>query len=157
MTFESIQKVNTPLKLIQRTLSFLKENGMERNESHCLWVGISRNSSFIVNEVIFPKQTKRPFSFQVSAAELDRINRELYNKKLELIAQVHSHPKKAFHSHTDNKFPVMTTLGGFSLVFPYYGQISKNYLNECAIYRLTPSGWIKLNKTKKELIFEIVE
>lgn len=157
MTFENIKQVNIPLEIIQRTIAFLQENGLEGTESHCLWVGISRNTSFIVKEIIFPKQTKSAFSFMVSAEELDRINRELYNKKLELIAQVHSHPGKAFHSHTDNKFPVVTTLGGFSLVFPYYGQTSKNDLKKCSIYLLTLYGWIKINKTEKKLIFKILE
>lgn len=157
MTFEKIVKVIIPLKLIQRTLSFLKENGMEGNESHCLWVGKSKNSSFKINEIIFPKQIISPYSFHVSETELDKINRELHNKNLELIAQVHSHPIRAFHSYTDNKFPVMTTVGGFSLVFPYYGHVSGTDLKECAIYRLKRKGWIKLNETEKNLIFEIVE
>lgn len=157
MTFENIKKVKIPLKIIQKTLSFLRDNGIEGNESHCLWVGISRKSSFIVNEVIFPKQIKCTFSFRVSAGELDKINRELYKKKLKLITQVHSHPGKAFHSYTDDKFPLVTTLGGFSIVFPYYGDVSEKDFNECAIYRLTPYGWIELDEIEKNLIFEILE
>lgn len=157
MTFEKITHINIPSRIIQGTLSFLQKNGLYNKESHCLWIGKNKDEVFIIKEVIFPKQLNNFSSFRVSADELDKINRELYKKKLKLIAQVHSHPRAAYHSHIDDKFPLVTTLGSFSIVIPYFGYVSENNIKEYVIYRLKPFGWVKLSRAEKESIFKILE
>jgi len=157
MTFENITCINVPSIIIQKTLSFLQKNGLENKESICLWVGKNINGNFFIKEIIFPKQLNNFISFRVSADELDRINRELYEKKLKLIVQIHSHPRVAFHSHIDDEFPLVTTLGSFSIVIPYFGYVSGNDFKEYGIYRLKSFGWVKLSKTKIESIFKIME
>lgn len=156
MTFEDITRINIPSTIIKKTLSFLRKKGLENKESLCLWLGEDKNEVFFIKEVIFPKQLSNFTSFWVSAEELDKINRDIYEKGLKLIAQIHSHPGVAFHSSTDDKFSLVTTAGSFSIVIPYFGHVYGNDFKKYAIYRLK-SGWVKLNRTEIESIFKIME
>ena len=77
----------------------------------------------------------------------------LYENKLKLLAQIHSHPSEAYHSKTDDEFPIMTTLGGLSIVVPYFAKHRLNHL-DWAYYRLfSETNWIELNQSEiKNLI-----
>jgi hypothetical protein len=154
MNFERINKLIISSKIIDKTLLFLQKNGLEYHESICLWVGKSKGDLFEIKEVIFPKQINKYFSYEVSSDEVDRLNIKLYKEGLRLIAQIHSHPHLAFHSNLDDKFPLMTTLGGFSIVIPNYGFVSGN-IDEFEIYRLTKRGWVEINLLTTDLILEI--
>lgn len=156
MNFERINKVAIPSKIIDETLLFLQRNGLEYNESVCLWTGNPKGKIFEIKEVIFPKQVNKALSYEVSSDETDRINGELYRKDLRLLAQIHSHPNLAFHSHLDDEFPLMTTLGGLSIVIPNYGFVSGD-IGEFEIYRLTRKGWKELDLLTDDLVFDIIE
>lgn len=156
MTFENITRINVPSIIFKKTLSFLREYGLENKESLCLWIGEDKNEVFFIKEVIFPKQINNFTSFWVSAEELDKINRDIYEKGLKLIVQIHSHPGVAFHSSTDDEFSLVTTAGSFSIVIPYFGYISGNNFNRYAIYRLKSFRWVKLSKSEIESIFKIM-
>ncbi|MBA2335589.1 MAG: Mov34/MPN/PAD-1 family protein [Blastocatellia bacterium] len=90
----------------------------------------------------------------VTGDELHRINVELYQNKLSLIAQIHSHPTEAYHSTTDDTFPIATTVGCLSLVVPDFA-IRPFALRDCAVCRLQPTGrWMQLTQREVEsLIF----
>lgn len=155
MNFEQINKVVIPSKIIDETLLFLQKNGLEYNESVCLWIGKPKGKNFEIKEVIFPKQVNNTLSYEVSQDETDRISRELYRKGLRLIAQIHSHPYLAFHSHLDDEFPLMTTLGGFSIVIPNYGFFSGD-ISDYEIYRLTKEGWKEIDLLTDDLVLDII-
>ncbi|MCC6545053.1 MAG: Mov34/MPN/PAD-1 family protein, partial [Nitrospirae bacterium] len=40
--------------------------------------------------------------------------------KLKAVAQVHSHPKEAFHSDADDRWAIINHVGAMSLVLPYF-------------------------------------
>jgi hypothetical protein len=74
---------------------------------------------------------------------------------LSLIAQIHSHPTRAYHSETDDAYPIITKIGGISIVVPDFaaGDID---LKRWAIYRLTENAsWIELTETQKLQLIEI--
>ena len=74
-----------------------------------------------------------------SEEKLHRINVWLYRNGLTLIAQIHSHPGRAYHSSTDDEFAVATTVGCFSLVVPDFATGSFE-IDRLASYRLDASG-----------------
>jgi hypothetical protein len=64
---------------------------------------------------------------------------------LTLLAQIHSHPAEAYHSDTDDAFPIATAAGSLSLVIPDFAA-RPFALPECAVYRLSATGvWEKLS------------
>lgn len=157
MSFENIEKVLVPSWIITKTCKFLQKGGEKGKEALSLWVGRPENNFFNIKDVLFPEQISNRLFFHVSDKELDKINRELYKKNLSLIAQIHSHPRAAFHSSIDEKYPIMTTLGGFSIVIPSYGFISSNNFHEYAVYRLTEKGWVEFTQKEVGAIFSIIK
>jgi hypothetical protein len=71
--------------------------------------------------------------------ELHRINVWLYRQKLALIAQIHSHPGRAYHSSTDDGYAIATTVGCLSLVVPDFARAPFD-LRNVASYRLDGRG-----------------
>ncbi len=157
MSFEYIEKVSVPSWIVTKTCKFFQKRGEKGKEALSLWVGITENNFFRIKDVLFPEQIGNRLFFYVSDKELDKINRELYKKNLSLIAQVHSHPRAAFHSSIDDEYPIMTTLGGFSIVIPHYGFIPSNNFHEYAVYRLTEKGWVELIQEEVDDIFTIIK
>lgn len=157
---ESINKVTVPVSVVEKTIKNLRYAGRRGVEGIVLWVGIAVGSLFEVKDMIYPIQsgleTPEGLLVVVEANELHRINKWLFDHKMVAIAQLHSHPGEAYHSITDDTFPIVTTLGGLSIVVPDFA--SKQFqLNTCAVYRLSPSGWIKLEKKRVESLIGAVE
>ena len=67
----------------------------------------------------------------------------LFENDLRLIAQVHTHPTEAYHSETDDAFPIVTTEGALSLVIPNFANGPAN-LTQYACYRLRRGHWVEL-------------
>lgn len=119
-------------------------------ESMVLWVGKLLDNVFSVTNLLIPKQkgiiTSDGVCVVIEADELRRINRELYQNSLRLIAQIHSHPGRAYHSNTDDEFAIATTAGSLSLVVPNFAARPFS-LHDYATYRLGVDGnWHELNR-----------
>jgi hypothetical protein len=144
----NIQTVSIPGDLVQQAHRHLQKVGKVGNEGVALWAGKRDREVFFVTQTIIPAQTplRLPSGvcYFVDATELHRLNVWLYKQQLTLIAQLHSHPEKAYHSPTDDAFPIVTTIGSFSLVIPNFAQHSF-ILEDCAIYRLHDAGWVQVS------------
>lgn len=87
--------------------------------------------------------------------ELHRINVWLYREKLTLMAQIHSHPGRAYHSSTDDEYAVATTVGCLSLVVPDYARAPFD-LVRTASYRLDATGvWRPLSAAQAQRLIVI--
>lgn len=61
------------------------------------------------------------------------------------VARIHSHPRNAFHSSTDDKNPSLTYPGALSIVAPNFGARLSTGLDDCAIYRRVDRAWHPLS------------
>ena len=57
------------------------------------------------------------------------------------VARIHSHPRAAFHSSTDDRNPSLAYPGALSIVAPNFGAQLSAGLNGCAIYRRVDRDW----------------
>ncbi len=99
--------------------------------------------AFIDNAFVPPQtpiQDEDGVGYFVDGDALFQLNRALAESALQLIAQVHSHPGKAYHSSTDDRFAIVTADGGLSLVVPDSGEAPPD-LGRWAVYRLSGSKW----------------
>jgi hypothetical protein len=151
----SISKVN-----IVKAFNFLNYAGKKSVEGVALFAGFGEATVFHVKEVIIPKQStyniEQGLMYAVDGEELHKINVWLYKNNMNLIAQIHSHPSEAYHSTTDDRFPIVDTFGGVSIVVPDFarGLVS---LNNCAIYRLSlKKTWDKLTTEEVNTLFQII-
>lgn len=142
-------------KQVADTEDALLEAGAEGFERFVFWSGRPTGSAeFAVEAVHVPTQrafkTRKGLLVRVEGDALHRMNAWLYEHEQVLIAQVHAHPTDAYHSETDDSFPVVTSEGGLSIVVPDFckhGLITP----ETAIYRLSTSGWVEDSRVNLEV------
>lgn len=145
---------------LSEAYSFLRKAGNKSFEAVALFVGIIEGNKAIIKNVISPLQESSRshygLMYTVDGTELNRINLWLYKNKLKIIAQIHSHPGKAYHSETDDEYPIVTTLGGLSIVVPNFAQETINHHN-WAYYRLiSETNWKELSQSEIEKIIKII-
>ena len=147
-TLEAITRFVVPTPVVLQTDKQLRAAGRTQSECFVLWSGVQELNSFHIHTVHVPRQTAYRFSdglcVRVEGDELHRLNVWLFEHGEQLAVQVHSHPTEAYHSETDDTYPIVTVRGGLSLVVPDFGHAG--LLGDgVAYYRLGFSGWDELS------------
>lgn len=157
--FQKLTKIILPTRFVENIYDHLRSAGTEGVEGVGLWLGRQEDNVFTVFCSLIPAQkayrTEEGLLYQVDGEELHRINRWAYEQKLVLLVQIHSHPGRAYHSDTDDAFPIVATLGGFSIVIPNFGSdpIDKKYWK---VYCLQSDGWKEVPEKDVNELFQIV-
>jgi hypothetical protein len=157
--FQQITKIIVPVRFIENIYDHLRNAGQDGVEGVGLWFGKQEEHIFTVYTSMIPAQkayrTEEGLLYQVGGEELHRINRWAYENKLLLLVQLHSHPGRAYHSDTDDAYPIVATLGGLSIVIPNFGfdPIGKKYWK---VYRLGQGGWKELTDEQVDTLFQII-
>lgn len=143
-TLEHIQKFIVPADLAAETDVQLRAGGRDGVERFVLWSGVIEANEFLIQTVHVPRQTGYRLSeglcVRVNGDELHRLNVWLFEHHEQLGVQVHSHPTEAYHSDTDDTYPIVTVRGGLSLVVPDFGRLGVRG-PATALYRLASTGW----------------
>lgn len=143
-----------PRDIVRYTERNLREAGGKGFEMFVLWSGVIEGDRFVVHSGHAPAQTasktKHGLLVRVEGAALHQLNVWLYENQEVLGAQVHAHPTEAFHSETDDTFPIATSLGALSLVVPDFCRAG--LLERSAAFRLTRDSWIQSPRPVTELI-----
>lgn len=143
-----LKTITLPLDCVKKVYQHLRNAGDDGLEGVALFAGVQNETCFDINEVIIPAQIAENIEdgllYSVDGDELHKINVWLYNSKMTLLGQIHSHPGKAYHSETDDRFPIVTEFGALSIVVPNFAFDSFS-LKNWAVYRLSTSKkWIQL-------------
>ncbi|MBN8675446.1 MAG: Mov34/MPN/PAD-1 family protein [Chitinophagales bacterium] len=154
-----IDTVKLPFQCIEFVYKYLREAGEAGAECVALWAGVINNSVFEIKNTIIPAQTayniEMGLLYSVDGDELHRINMWLYQNGMTLVAQIHSHPREAYHSETDDRYPIMAVVGGLSIVIPDFA-FRPFSIKDWAVYRLLPQrGWIKLSEQEVFTLIQI--
>lgn len=156
-----ITTIYLPRSCAFEALAWMYKAGRRHVEGVALWAGVRDGNNFHIKRTIIPEQSAGNIEdgliYVVRGDELHRISLELFDTGMQLIAQVHSHPGEAYHSETDDAYPIVTVLGGVSVVVPNFATGGLN-LKEWAVYRFMPeTGWTALNQTQKDMLIRIVD
>jgi hypothetical protein len=159
MTLEHVKKFQVSREIVTQTESSLQDAGYEGYELFVLWSGEKSDDEFFVRNAHVPPQTsyqtEHGLLVRVDGPALHDLNVWLYQNEEMLGVQVHAHPTHAFHSETDDTYPIMTTVGGLSIVaadFARDGLVNR----KMAAYRLSGTGWTELKRPHKSPLIEIV-
>lgn len=140
---QDVTRVLLRADLLDYTHETLRKIGEDLAEGLVLWAGWKRESTFTVATVIRPSQiaiqSDSGLSVRIDGDAIHQVNALLYRREMELVAQVHSHPGKAYHSELDDAIPLVTTAGGLSLVVPDFARGPAD-LSTYAAYRLSAEG-----------------
>ena len=146
-----------PVHVLRDTLEFLRNVGRDGFEGFVLWGGrrISQDR-FVFCSALIPKQhamrTESGLLVVVEGLALFEVNRQLHSRGEILAAQVHSHPTRAYHSSTDDEFPMVTLLGALSIVVPDFAENAPEDIEKWACYRLSRAAKWVLVSSETEIV-----
>ena len=159
MNLASITTIQIPPDLVEHTDRALRDVGTRRREAFVLWSGIPAGEDRVrIRAVHVPEQTSYSFEsglcVRVEGPELHRLNVWLYENTQILTVQIHTHPTEAYHSETDDAYPIVTALGGVSIVVPDF--CKRGLLGSgVATYRLNRNGWTELPRGALSKLLEV--
>ena len=111
--------LRVPTRLFEETFAMLRSCGRGREECQVLWLGPWRDPS-IVTSVIHSNHHAHWGGFQLDNDWITELWLRLAARNEGIRAQVHTHPANAFHSATDDAWPVVNLDGFLSLVIPNF-------------------------------------
>jgi len=107
-------------EMLEETFKHFRDCGRGREECQILWVS-SWASPEVIAKVVHPKHKAYRGGFLLDDRWLNDFWMELGNTNMGVRFQVHTHPQEAFHSPTDDEFPIIHKPGFLSLVIPKFG------------------------------------
>jgi hypothetical protein len=116
--------------LLRETLTTLRSCGKQENECVVYWSGPLERPG-VVDAVLHPVHLAGPDFYEVDPGWLNSTWVQLARTRRTLRAQVHTHGGLAFHSASDDGFPIIQTEGFVSLVLPDHamrGDLGGTYL-----------------------------
>jgi hypothetical protein len=131
-----MQVISVPAAIIQATFERFIACGRGRHECITLWIGEKQTE---VTALIHPMHASSRGSYELDGAWLNEFWQELGKRRTSIIAQIHTHPGRAFHSDTDDDGAIAVHAGFLSIVIPHFGS-SRSLVGGCA-YEMTNSGW----------------
>ena len=143
-----VSSVSVPRTAVTAVHEHMRSVGRQGFEGLGLWVGAREDRHFSVRGAYIPAQrhirTDEGVCVVIDAAELHRLNVWLFDRRLSLLAQIHSHPGRAYHSRMDDETAVATAVGCLSLVVPDFARDPID-LGRTAAYRLDAAGrWTEM-------------
>ena len=106
-------------EVLESTFEHFRRCGRGRDECQALWVS-SWDTPETINRVVHPKHAAHFGGFVLDDDWLNAFWLELGNTNSGIRVQVHTHPRKAFHSEIDDEFPIIHKAGFLSLVIPNF-------------------------------------
>lgn len=132
---------------VEETLVHLQQAGSVGVESIVLWLGVWEGDNIRVASVYRPQQTARRDQFLISPKEMTSIMELLREHRWMIAAQVHSHPREAFHSTADDEGAIVRHQGALSFVVPWFASKTnaKTFLRDVALYHLDAGDrWLEV-------------
>lgn len=104
--------------LLNETFRTLRECGRAECECAVFWTGPSNEA--VADALEHPLHTRSPFGYEVESNWLTQFWKRLAKSRRSVKVQIHSHPAEAFHSASDDQWPVVSQAGFISIVIPNF-------------------------------------
>jgi hypothetical protein len=140
-----------PRRMIDETFATFRSCGAGKRECKLYWASLWQTPGELAH-VVHPKHRSNAYGVTLDSAWISALWNELADKGLGVRVQVHTHPGEAFHSPTDDAFPLIHEIGFLSLVIPDFALgpvgFGRAYLTE-----IQPDGsWKQVPIAKRFMI-----
>ena len=136
-----MNRIKVGRSVVAATIERLQDGGRVGHERAVLWLGHGADR---IDEVYEPSQRTRADQFYFDRESMRELLAHLRQNRMRVVAQVHSHPGRAFHSEADNEWAIVRHAGALSLVLPRFAEEATvdNFLSLAATYVLsTGNNW----------------
>lgn len=132
------------------TFRVFQQCGRGRRECAVFWTGPVKED--LVDGVEHPVHRSSSAGYQVDDCWLTELWKRLAKTRRSIKVQVHTHPGPAFHSATDDQWPVVSQAGFVSIVIPDFG-VGTPSLERAWVGQLQPDGtWLHLGSATDVVI-----
>jgi hypothetical protein len=129
--------------VLEATFKHFRACGCGRHECQVLWLS-SWDSPHDIARVIHPRHRAHLGGFVLDDQWLSEFWSELGDVNMGIRVQVHTHPGEAFHSPTDDAFPIIHKPGFLSLVIPNFG-LGPVGFGDAFLTEIQPDGrWLEV-------------
>ena len=156
------RRENYPLKyivlrsILRESAATLRSLSGGMRESVILWIGVADDRNAQVSGITVPKQFTSAKHFEVPLDERLRLTQWLAYSGAKLLVQLHTHPRKAFHSLADDRLALPRHTGALSIVIPNFGVKWYGNLEETSVNRHLGGGvWTELSPEIVSTLFEV--
>ncbi len=127
---------------LEETLAVLRRGGEQETERVVLWLGRREENCLRVAEVYEPEQETDVDYFRIPPAAMAALLKHLGESGTLVAAQVHSHPRRAFHSKADDTWAIVRHVGALSIVVPEFARrtTAATFLEDAAVFRLSSTN-----------------
>ena len=142
--------IHVPVRVQEETITHLRTCGTDGSEGLVVWSGLQLEANeFTINTAVIPKGLvfRHYANLRFSDEALETIADEILSRGEKLIAQVHTHPRDAFHSIIDDRYPIIHRQGLLSIVLPYFARDGFSTLAGIRIYEYTGDNkWYEFDR-----------
>ncbi len=116
------------------------------HEGIIYWAGVPTTSVWVIMTALAPEAETTPGSYRTSVSANAFVVASVNDLKLQLLGQVHGHPKDwVDHSEGDNRGAFMPYDGFLSVILPWYGLRGMLPLEKCGIHRFENGRFVALD------------
>lgn len=138
-----------PTLVIDHTELTLRQAGIRGEEGFLLWAGTITGDLAFVSTVVIPEVAAAATHGYVAEEIVAESLRLLDHHDLQPIAQIHSHPRRAFLSEIDASRPFVADPGFVSIVVPSFAFVDLADTSTWSIHTYLGAGaWRELKKTE---------
>lgn len=112
---------SVPQHILDQTIRVLADCGDGRCECVVYWAGPNAQP-YLVDGWVHPAHRRSPGSYEVDGNWVTSFFFTLARQKRGVRAQLHTHAGPAFHSYTDDRFPLVSQAGFISIVLPDFAR-----------------------------------
>jgi hypothetical protein len=154
-----------PRTILDETLAYLRKHGRSNYEGFMCWSGIIVDEyDALIRSCIYPRLSQlSDYGFLRAEMKLKTvfdIGQQVYAKHEFLLAQLHTHAFKAFHSFVDDNFPISHKPGFISIVVPFFARrkfYNNKTLSNCSVNEYVGEGnWHLLEQKEVRKRFKII-
>ncbi len=133
-----MQAYHMPRRMIEKTFAIFRSCGENQRECQLYWASPWADP-INLSEVVHPMHNSGRYGLSIDDAWISRFWQHLSEQSLGVRVQVHTHPEEAFHSATDDAFPLLFDAGFLSLVIPNFAMGAAD-LRDAYLTEIQPDG-----------------
>lgn len=123
------------------------------HEALVFWLGRRIGNDTYVLSAIAPQTEHEPRRVTVDRHEVGAVGRTARQRRLAIVAQVHSHPGDgSYHSDGDDDLILMPHEGMFSLVVAHYGRSGFASSTGFSIHQFKDGRWVLVDNPQATMI-----
>jgi hypothetical protein len=112
------------------------------------------DNPLVLTEVTHPKHWSSRYGLRIESDWINQFWTDLAERGLGVRIQVHTHPSEAFHSATDDAYPLLFDAGFLSLVIPDFAMGPVGF-RDAYLTEIQPDGaWQQVSISERIIVDE---